>query len=155
MRAILPSLLPLLILLWPAASPAQQVETLAGTAHNVSVGLRDSVTLQITRNADGSYGLTAGFGMVNLVGDVTATGYPPTFDDGYSACAEGHECILFGGTITLDERGGFDPGTETVFAMHLDLDSTTQTGTGVYHIGPLPGFNFQQYGTILLVMPVS
>ncbi|MEX3017483.1 hypothetical protein [Gymnodinialimonas hymeniacidonis] len=144
-----------LALLLPALVHAQQTQTYTGGAHNVTVGAHAALTLDLIRNGDGTYGLAITFDHVNLFGDVVATGGPPLTDDGYIACAEGHECITFEGTIALDSRSGFDDGTTTSFAMSLDLDGHSNTAMGVYHIGPLPGFTFEQYGTITLATPVS
>ncbi len=155
MRAFLFSLALLATLLLPVLADAQQTESYTGGAHNVTVGVRSALTLDLTRNGDGTYGLTITFDHVNLFGDVVARGAPPLTDDNYIACAEGHECILFAGTIALDSRSGFDDGTTTSFTMSLDLDGNSGTAMGVYHIGPLPGFTFEQYGTITLATPVS
>ncbi|MBF9042605.1 hypothetical protein HKCCE4037_04665 [Rhodobacterales bacterium HKCCE4037] len=141
--------------LLPGLASAQEVQRFTGSAHNATVGVRAALTLDLTRNGDGTYGLTIDFDHVNLFGEVTATGRPPLTEDGYLACAEGHECIVFDGTITLDSRAGFDDGTVTSFAMSLDLDGTSGTAMGAYHIGQIPGFTFDQLGTITLATPVS
>lgn len=139
----------------PAFVNAGELRTLTGAAHNVTVGIRAVATLQIAQNADGSYALTGGFDNVNLAGDVTATGHAPTYDDGGSACAQGHECIVFTGQIMLDSRAGFDDGTVAPFTLSLDIEDALGLATGAYHIGLLPGFTFEQYGIVQLTSPIS
>lgn len=139
----------------PTLSNAGEVRTLTGAAHNVTVGIRAAATLQIALNSDGTYALSGGFDNVNLGGDVTGIGTTPLYEDGFAACAQSHECILFTGEIMLDERSGFDNGTVTSFTLHLDIDQMTNIATGAYRIGLLPGFAFEQYGVINLVAPTS
>lgn len=155
MRTALHLLTLLVALTLPALSHAGEVRTLAGAAHNVTVGVRAAATLTIAQNADGSYVLSGGFDNVNLAGDVTATGRAPTFSDGVSACAQGHECILFTGQIMLDSRAGFADGTVTSFTLSLDIEQALGIATGTYHIGLLPGFPFEQYGIVQLAAPSS
>lgn len=144
-----------LCLALPGLLHAQEARTLSGQAHNVTVGISSGVTLQIARFADGSYVLSGAFDNVNLAGDVTGTGGPPLYSDGVSACAPGNECILFSGWITLDSRAGFAEVTQSSFVLSLDLDAAQGQATGVYHVGPLPGFAFEQYGILRLGAPIS
>lgn len=139
----------------PALAMAGEVRTLTGAAHNVTVGIRAAATLTIAQSPDGTYALSGGFDNVNLAGDVTATGHAPVYDDGVSACAQGHECIIFTGQIMLDSRAGFADGTLSGFNLTLDIEQALGIATGAYHIGLLPGFAFEQYGIIQLVVPTS
>ncbi len=139
----------------PALLHAGEVRTLSGAAHNVTVGVRAAATMQIARHADGAYGLSGGFDNVNLAGDVSATGHTPRYEDGTSACAPGHECIIFTGQIMLDSRTGFPDGTVSSFDLTLDIETALGVATGAYRIGLLPGFAFEQYGTITLTVPTS
>lgn len=143
------------MLAFPAHLYAGEARTLSGAAHNVTVGIRAAATVHIVTNADGSYGLSGGFDNVNLAGDVTGTGYAPLYDDGQSACAQGHECIIFTGQILLDSRAGFADGTVATFNLTLDIEQALGIATGAYRIGLLPGFGFEQYGTIALAVPTS
>lgn len=140
---------------FPALLNAGELRTLSGAAHNVTVGIRAAATLTIAQNPDGTYALSGGFDNVNLAGDVTATGQAPAYDDGVSACAPGHECIIFTGQIMLDSRAGFDDGTVTSFNLTLDIEQALGVATGAYRIGLLPGFGFEQYGIVQLVAPTS
>lgn len=142
-------------LILPVLAHGGELRTLSGAAHNVTVGIRAAATLNIAQNADGSYTLSGGFDNVNLAGDVTAIGHTPTFDDGVSACAPGHECIIFTGQIMLDSRAGFQDGTVSTFNLTLDIEQALGIATGAYRIGLLPGFGFEQYGTIALAVPTS
>lgn len=144
----------LALMAFPALAQAQGTRSLTGLAHNVTVGVKGGVTLNLIRQPDATYSLTGIFNG-NLAGDVTATGRAPTFDDGTIACAEGHECLLFDGQIALDSRAGFANGTVTMFVLSLDMDAETSIATGVYHIGLLPGFAFEQYGILSLSLPIS
>lgn len=139
----------------PGAALAQDTRSFTGQAHNVSVGLTDTVELRITETAQGSFSLIGSFGTTDLAGDVAGTGSYPTYDDGILACTAGQECLLFSGTIKLDSRAGFDDGTETSFVLHLHIDPTTGTATGAYHIGPLDGFTFEQYGIVTLSAAIT
>lgn len=139
----------------PSFLQAGELRTLTGAAHNVTVGIRAAASLTIALNADGTYALSGGFDNVNLAGDVIGTGQAPAYADGTRACAQGHECILFTGQIMLDSRAGFEDGTVTTFTLSLDIDHATNVATGVYHIGLLPGFSFEQYGIVNLIAPTS
>lgn len=139
----------------PALMHAGEVRIMTGAAHNVTIGIRAATTLQISLNVDGTYALSGGFDNINLAGDVTATGQAPFYEDGVGACEPGHECIIFAGQIMLDSRAGFADGTVTSFTLTLDIEQALGIATGVYRIGLLPGFPFEQYGIIQLANPTS
>ncbi|GAB5448972.1 hypothetical protein [Gymnodinialimonas sp.] len=155
MRTALKLLTLLAALTVPSLVQADTPRTLTGAAHNVTVGVRAAATLIVDQKPDGTYALSGGFDNINLAGDVTGTGRAPTFEDGVSACAPGHECILFTGQIMLDSRAGFADGTATTFILSLDIEQALGTATGTYHIGLLPGFPFEQYGIVQLAVPTS
>lgn len=148
------------LVLWAAtlvAGPAtaQQTQTLTGFAENVTVGVEAGVTLQLTRFPNNTFALTGSFDHVTLFGDISATGVPPMSTDGVNMCAEGHECMHFTGTLSLDQRSGFPNGTQTSFVMSLTFDQLENSAFAVFHVGPLDAFRFEQYGTIKFAAPVS
>lgn len=137
----------------PGLLHAQDARSYSGQAHNVTVGVRAGVEIQIVKDG-GGYTLSAQFDNITLAGTATGTGRPPLYDDGQAACAEGHECLLFAGEIALGPDAGFANGTVTTFTLSLDIESASGAATGVYQIGLLPGFGFEQYG-ILTLAPLS
>lgn len=149
------SLLAALFLVLPAPLHAEDIRSFTGRALNVTVGVAAGVELRVRRLVDGGYTLDGEFDNVSLSGRVTGTGRVPSYDDGQSACAQGHECILFSGSITLGSDAGFADGTVTTFVLALDVAAGGTEVFGAYHVGPLPGFDFEQYGILDLDVLLS
>ncbi len=148
LKVHIPAVLLALFVALPAPVHAEDLRSFSGRALNVTVGVSAGVELQIRRLVDGGYRLEGEFDNVTLSGRVWGTGRVPSYDDGQSACAPGHECILFSGSIALGSDAGFADGTVTTFVLALDVATGRSDVFGTYHVGPLPGFDFEQYGIL-------
>lgn len=116
--------------------------TLSGPAHNVSLGLDGALSLRVTQT-ESVYAATGSFS--GLFGLIEASGRV------LGGCAPEHQCLLFAGAIKLDPKnGGWPAGTGTTFTLHVDILPGGTRAVGVYHIGPLEGFDHPQYGTVEL-----
>lgn len=84
------------------------------------------------------------------VGEFSASGRRSTVNHGRVDALDGHECLLFSGTIVLAYGPGAKGNVETSFALQLDIDLTTGSANGVYHVGPPDDRMFEQYGIVRL-----
>lgn len=128
----------------PAQSSAQPVDlALEGMAVNVSVGVAAGVSMTIRGINTRTVTATGDFDNRNLVGRFQAAGRE-------LPCSDGHTCLQFQGVLLGLEAGGFDEGTAATYIMTLSIPADGSDIDGVFVLGPLPSFDFEQHGLLRL-----
>jgi hypothetical protein len=139
-RAPLTAFLVLACALMASTASAQAIRV-AGTGHNLTCDETTGVSMTITHTGP-SYRAQGAFDAVNLFGRFDAPGRQLSCED-----SPGATCLQFVGTVEFGGDGsGFPLGTRTTFVLTLVIHGNDVHG--VYHIGRLPDFDYEQYGTL-------
>jgi hypothetical protein len=127
-----------------AQSSAQPVDlALEGMAVNVSVGVAAGVSMTIRGINTRTVTASGDFDNRNLVGRFQAAGRE-------LPCSDGHTCLQFQGVLLGLEAGGFDEGTAATYIMTLSIPADGSDIDGVFVLGPLPSFDYEQHGLLRL-----
>jgi hypothetical protein len=123
---------------------AQASHGFAGKAMNVAVATSAAVELFVSTEDNKSFRAKGAFDGIKLAGvfDLYGRKLP--------LCKEADLCLQFFGAIELGGIGGWPRGTKTTFVLTLAITAHTGAAIGVYHIGPLAGADFTQYGILNL-----
>lgn len=114
---------------------------LEGSAMNVSIGITAGVKIEIGTFSEEVLTANGAFDGTNLVGRFQTVGR--ALD-----CSDGNWCFQFQGALLGLEEGGFPKGTSATFTLTLTVPKDGSAATGVYTLGPVPGVDFAQVGTV-------
>lgn len=126
------------------ASVAHAEDTIAisGQATNVTVNATSGVSFKITQDAQYTYRAQGSYDSKNLFGRFDVLGVRLPLCTGTRSI-----CLQFIGEINLGGDGsGFPDGTKSSYVMSIVIEG--QSAKGVYHIGVLPGLQYEQYGIL-------
>ena len=129
---------------FPDDAVAQTGHSFVGGAMNVTVAASSKIEMFISTEDDKHFRAKGAFDGIKLFGVFDLYGRK------LSQCHEADFCLQFVGAINLGGMGGWARGTKTTFVLTLAISKSAGTAIGVYHIGPVAGADYTQYGILNL-----